>query len=113
MRPVKPTHKTPEDAKIFAKMVAEKQGWVVNPDEQLVQWLAEGLATNWNRYGYFSCPCRLAEGDREKDRDIVCPCAYCRPDQEEYGHCYCGLYLTREFASTGKKPGSIPERRPD
>ncbi|MHA1731437.1 MAG: ferredoxin-thioredoxin reductase catalytic domain-containing protein [Promethearchaeota archaeon] len=105
--------KTPADAKLFMEMVAKKQGWVVNPDPELIGWLSEGLSTNWNRYGYFSCPCRDADGVKERDKDIICPCDYCVPDQEEFGHCYCGLYLTREFADSGKKPHSIPERRPE
>ncbi len=103
--------KTIEQTLQFMKMVAEHQGWKLNPDEEFIQMLAEGLTTNYNRYGYYACPCRDADGMREKDKDIICPCAYCRPDQEEYGHCYCGLYLTKEFYETGKKPASIPERR--
>jgi len=96
----------------FAAMVAEKQGWKLNPDRDFVDMLMEGLTVNYNRYGYYSCPCRDADGVRERDRDIVCPCDYCRPDQEESGHCYCGLYLTKEFFASGKKPAPIPERRP-
>ena len=43
----------------------------------------------------------------------VCPVDYCVPDQEEFGHCYCGLYTTDEFHATGKMPQGIPERRPE
>jgi hypothetical protein len=32
-------------------------------------------------------------------------------DQVEYGHCLCGLYLSREFAESGREPASLPERR--
>ncbi|MHA1168721.1 MAG: ferredoxin-thioredoxin reductase catalytic domain-containing protein [Candidatus Hodarchaeales archaeon] len=94
-------------------MVAKKQGWKLNPDEELVDLLVDGLMINYNRYGYFSCPCRDATGDREKDRDIICPCDYCRPDQQEYGHCYCGLFLTPEFYESGNTALYIPERRPE
>jgi ferredoxin-thioredoxin reductase catalytic subunit len=104
--------KTISQTATFAAMVAKKQGWKLNPDGEFVSMLMEGLTVNYNRYGYYSCPCRDADGVRERDRDIVCPCDYCRPDQEEYGHCYCGLYLTKEFFSSGKKPAPIPERRP-
>jgi len=105
--------KTVEDTKKFVTMVANHQKWKLNPDEDFVLMLCEGLTTNFNRYGYYLCPCRDASGIKEKDKDIICPCDYCRPDQEEYGHCYCGLYLTPEFFATGKNPSSIPERRPD
>lgn len=104
--------KTIEQTLQFMQMVATHQGWQLNPDSDFIQMLAEGLTINYNRYGYYSCPCRDADGHREKDKDIICPCAYCRPDQNEFGHCYCGLYLTKEYFASGKKPQSIPERRP-
>jgi ferredoxin-thioredoxin reductase catalytic subunit len=74
--------------------------------------LAEGLTTNFNRYGYFMCPCRDSEGSREKDKDLICPCAYSHPDVEEYGHCFCGLYCDPTFLENGGIPKAIPERRP-
>lgn len=99
------------DTELFVKMVAGKQGWELNRDQEHIEIIIKGLTVNYNRYGYFSCPCRDASGIKEKDKDIICPCSYCRPDQEQYGHCYCGLYLTREYFNTGKEPSSIPERR--
>lgn len=104
--------KTKEQTRKFMEMVAKKNGWYLNRDEEFLDMLAEGLTTNYNRYGYYSCPCRDADGDRELDKDIICPCDYCVPDQKEYGHCYCGLYLTPEFYESGKEPEAIPERRP-
>lgn len=97
----------------FVEMVAAHHGWRLNPDSELVDGLAAGLAANFNRYGFYQCPCRDSwRGDREKDADIACPCVYCAPDQQEYGHCFCGLYLTPDFAATGKPVRPIPERRP-
>jgi len=104
-------HKTTSEVMQFAELVAQKQNWVLNPDQELLNLLIEGLTINFNRYGYFSCPCRDADGVREEDKDILCPCDYCVPDQEEFGHCYCGLFLTREFYKSGVEPRSIPERR--
>ena len=105
--------KTVEDAKLLTKMVAKHQGWELTRDEKLLQILREGLTTNWNRYGYFSCPCRLADGIKETDKDIICPCVYAWPDIDEYGYCYCGLYLSTEFFAAGQPTSSIPERRPE
>jgi ferredoxin-thioredoxin reductase catalytic chain len=92
-------------------MVADHQGWKLNRDKEFLEMLIEGLNINVNRYGHYFCPCRDSWGTIEKDRDIVCPCDYCVPDQEEYGHCYCGLFLTKEFYESGKETQSIPERR--
>lgn len=104
-------HKTPEHALQFIRAVAGHQGWAVNRDEQFLGDLAAGLAQNYNSYGYYLCPCRDGDGDREADRDIICPCDYARPDLAEYGHCFCGLYLTKEYAESGSSPSPIPERR--
>ncbi|MHA1682401.1 MAG: ferredoxin-thioredoxin reductase catalytic domain-containing protein [Promethearchaeota archaeon] len=105
--------KSIEDVALFASKVAEHQGWKVCKDEELFNMLVDGLRTNYNRYGYFSCPCRLASGDKANDKDITCPCEYAKPDIAEYGHCYCGLYLSPEFFETGKNPKPIAERRPE
>lgn len=101
------------DTRKFARMVAEHQGWKLNPDEQFLKDLIEGLHTNKERYGYYLCPCRLGSGEKEKDKDIICPCDYSKPDIAEYGHCYCSLYLSPEFFDSGKTPSSISERRPE
>ena len=103
----------PKDAEKFVNMVAEKQGWRLHREGEFLDNLIKGLHTNKERYGYYLCPCRLGEGVKEKDKDIVCPCEYSRPDIEEYGHCYCSLYQSPEFYFSGKEPKSIPERRPE
>lgn len=100
------------DTEKMADMVANKQGWKVNWDKDLVNLLLNGLTTNYNRYGYYLCPCRDTEGSRDADKDLICPCQYSRADIEEFGHCYCGLYLSPKFYETRKPMGSIPERRP-
>jgi ferredoxin-thioredoxin reductase catalytic subunit len=106
-------HKNPDNAAQFIHAVATRKGWMVNPDEEFVRDLAVGLARNYNRYGYYLCPCRDGDADRERDRDIICPCDYVAADHDEFGHCFCGLYLTAEFGAGGRVPESIPERRPD
>jgi ferredoxin-thioredoxin reductase catalytic subunit len=67
---------------------------------------------NEKRYGYCACPCRLASGVQEEDLDIICPCDYRDPDLNEYGSCYCALYVSDEIAKGERKASSIPERRP-
>jgi len=74
--------------------------------------LLEALLQNKERYGYMACPCRLAAGDREKDRDIFCPCEYREPDVAEFGSCYCNLYVSREWNQDEIEKEYVPERRP-
>ncbi len=94
------------------KAVQEKKGYFFNKDKDKVFELLEALLINKDRYGYMACPCRLASGDREKDRDIICPCDYREADVAEFGSCYCNLYVSQDW-NEGKIPHSyVPERRP-
>ena len=90
----------------------EAKGYYFNSDRERVLELLEALMVNKERYGFMACPCRLASGRRENDRDIICPCAYRKPDVEEFGSCYCNLYVSEEW-NQGKIPQKyVPERRP-
>ena len=94
------------------RKVQEPKGYYFNNDKERTFELLEGLLENKERYGYMVCPCRLASGDREWDKDIICPCVYREPDVEEYGSCYCNLYVSEEW-NQGKIPHDyVPERRP-
>ena len=88
------------------------KGYYFNRDKKRVFDLLEGLLINKERYGYMSCPCRLAAGNREKDRDIICPCYYRQEDVKEYGSCYCNLYVSRQWNDGKIKNKYVPERRP-
>ncbi|MFP4159443.1 MAG: ferredoxin-thioredoxin reductase catalytic domain-containing protein [Desulfobacterales bacterium] len=94
------------------KSVQEPKGYYFNRDRDLVFELLNGLLENKERYGYMSCPCRLASGDRENDKDIICPCDYREPDVKEYGSCYCHLYVSRQWNEGSIPHVVVPERRP-
>lgn len=70
------------------------------------------MKTNEERYGYPSCPCRLASRKLEYDRDIICPCDYRDPDVAEFGACYCRLYVNKEVFEGKIELPTVPERRP-
>ncbi len=91
---------------------AESGGYHLNPDEEFVKELIEGILINEERYGYRSCPCRLASGDKFEDLDIICPCDYRDPDILEHNACYCALYVSQKILSGKATVNSIPERRP-
>ena len=94
------------------KKEAEDSGYHLNPDTGHTRELIKGLLTNEKRYGYRACPCRLATGNKEDDRDIICPCDYRDPDLTDHGACYCALYVSEEVIAGKKTLSSIPERRP-
>jgi ferredoxin-thioredoxin reductase catalytic subunit len=83
-----------------------------NKDKDLVFELLEALLLNKDRYGYMACPCRLACNDREKDKDIICPCVYREPDLIDYGACFCGLYVSKAVHNNEMETEYVPERRP-
>ncbi|MCS7098331.1 MAG: hypothetical protein NZ922_05085 [Candidatus Methanomethyliaceae archaeon] len=104
--------KTIEEIRLRAEADAKDRGYYLNPNKDFLLILLEGLRINEERYGYPSCPCRLASGNLELDLDIICPCDYRDLDIMEYGSCYCGLYVNRDIYE-GKVPlRPIPERRP-
>ena len=92
---------------------AERNGYHLCPDGELLEDLIDGLATNMERYGYGSCPCRISSGIRTYDADIICPCEYRDADVDEFGMCYCCLFVSDEVSKDPSKMGPITERRPD
>jgi ferredoxin-thioredoxin reductase catalytic subunit/rubredoxin len=109
--------KMPSDAEITALherlgREAEEGGYHLNPDRAFTRDLVRGLLVNTARYGYASCPCRLASRNRSKDLDIICPCDYRDPDLTEHDACYCALYVSGPILAGKRQLKLVPERRP-
>ncbi|NMB80075.1 MAG: ferredoxin:glutaredoxin reductase [Methanomicrobiales archaeon] len=94
------------------KEEATTGGYHLNPDVDFTKNLIRGLLRNDQRYSYRACPCRLATGRTADDLDIVCPCDYRDADLEEFGACYCALYVSPAIAKGEKQAAPVPERRP-
>jgi ferredoxin-thioredoxin reductase catalytic chain len=106
---------TPQEVeRLFTRLdeEAESSGYHLNPDRKFTLGLIEGMLVNERRYGYWACPCRLASGVKKEDLDIICPCDYRDADLDEYGACYCGLYVSKDVVDGKRKAARIPERRP-
>jgi ferredoxin-thioredoxin reductase catalytic subunit len=103
-----------EAEKLFEmlKKSQEEKGYYFSNDRERVLDLLEALVRNKERYGYMACPCRLASGNRDHDKDIICPCVYREPDVKEYGSCYCNLYVSMEWNDNKISHEYVPERRP-
>jgi ferredoxin-thioredoxin reductase catalytic subunit len=103
------------DTDLLYEKLAQKAtagGYHLNSDMEFTKALISGLIENEKRYGYGSCPCRLATKNKDEDVDIICPCDYRDPDLAEYGACYCALYVSEAVLKGEKKLSPIPERRP-
>jgi ferredoxin-thioredoxin reductase catalytic subunit len=97
----------------YCKKVAKINNWILNKDQKTLDDLIDGLVNNKKNLGYQSCPCRLACGQRELDRDLICPCEYAQKDVPEFGTCYCNLYMRQDYYETiAKEYVKVPERRP-
>ncbi|MBU1171547.1 MAG: ferredoxin:thioredoxin reductase [Proteobacteria bacterium] len=95
------------------KPLQEKKGYYFNRTMDRTMDILNGLLKNKDRYGYLACPCRLASGEREEDKDIICPCEYREPDVKEFGTCYCHLYVSEDKKNDDDiSKIKVPERRP-
>lgn len=103
---------TLEKVRQRAESDAKTYGHYLHPDPDFLKDLLEGLKRNEERYGYPSCPCRLASAKFEYDRDILCPCDYRDPDVAEFGACYCALYVRKDVYEGKSSIIPVPERRP-
>jgi ferredoxin-thioredoxin reductase catalytic subunit len=86
-------------------------GYLLHPDPEFAKELIRGILVNEKRYGYGACPCRLAAGTEKEDLDIQCPCEYRDKDMDEFGQCFCGLYVSEDLSKSPKRIGTIPDRR--
>jgi len=102
-----------EEIKAEIAAEADATGYMLNPDQEILDGIIEGIAINEDRLAYWGCPCRIASGNRMADFDIVCPCEYRDPDLEDYGRCYCALYVNQKYIDSGMPTDPIPERRPE
>ncbi len=93
------------------KRLQEPKGYFFNKDIDLVYELLDSLMKNKETYGYMACPCRLAAGEKNADKDIICPCEYREPDVKEYGSCFCGLYVSEDLNDNRIEAQYVPERR--
>jgi len=77
----------------WVKEYAEEKGFVLNKDDRQLNAVIRGLVRNRLKHGEKYCPCRIRSGDPEKDRLIICPCAYHEDEIEGEGHCHCNLFF--------------------
>ncbi|MCD6414583.1 MAG: ferredoxin:thioredoxin reductase [Candidatus Diapherotrites archaeon] len=75
------------------KKYADENGYKLNPNEKERDALLKALLANEKEHGEIYCPCRRVTGDKEKDKKIICPCAYHKEEIARDGRCFCGLFV--------------------
>ena len=83
----------PEQLEAIIKKYAEKQGFQLQPDRELLDMILKGLLENEEKHGYRYCPCRVVTGEKSQDVKIICPCVYHKEEIKAEGHCHCGLFF--------------------
>ena len=75
---------------------AEKNDFMLNPDEKHVDLIIEGLLENEKNFGLKLCPCRIRDGTRERDLELICSCNFKTHETwVTQGRCWCGLFIRR------------------
>ena len=98
----------------FVEKVNNQFGFVQNPDDEVNEGVAMGLARNRLMYGKRFCPCFIVQGENAQERkeanNRICPC---KPALEkeipEDGLCHCGIFCTPEYAEAKSKENSAKE----
>jgi ferredoxin-thioredoxin reductase catalytic subunit len=71
----------------------------LNPDKRHVGIIIEGVLKNEKAHGLKLCPCRLRDGTRQKDLELICPCnfktheTWLNPKESMHQMCWCGLFI--------------------
>ena len=71
---------------------AQKNGFQLNSDKEIVERVINGLLENEKKYGKKYCPCRRITGNQEEDSKKICPCSYHRDEIKKDGYCFCRLF---------------------
>jgi len=85
-----------EELKKVWEEFSKNNDFKLNPDQEHVDMVAKGVLKNEEKHGLKLCPCRLRDGTREKDLELICPCNFKTHDTwESKGMCWCGLFVKK------------------
>ena len=74
---------------------ADKMGFLLQPNPQLLDGVLSGLLRNLETKGEIYCPCRRVTDDEAENKRIICPCAYHEEEVKNDGHCKCYLFFRK------------------
>ena len=78
----------------FADRQEAPEKFKLNPEQDRVELLAEGVLNNEDNHGFKYCPCRLTSGDKAADAQLICPCNFkAQKTWREKGECWCSLFV--------------------
>ncbi len=75
-----------------AQSLADKFGWVLNPDGERVQKVIGLMTMNHLATGDYYCPCKQSH-PLDTEIDAICPCPELDQKMEKDGNCFCRLFF--------------------
>jgi ferredoxin-thioredoxin reductase catalytic subunit len=78
------------------KRVAEKKGYIFNPNQDWVEQIIRLMTKNKAEYGKYYCPCKQHH-PVDTQTDVVCPCPTMAEEIERDGFCHCRLFCTEDY----------------
>jgi len=69
---------SPEKLKKALRRYADSVGVKLNSNEKIVNGIIARLLKNKEKHGEIYCLYRIITGDKEKDKEIICPCVFGR-----------------------------------
>ena len=78
-----------------SEKLAQRKGWMLNPNTPIADSVIEGLARNKLMRGKRYCPCSLPSGNPDVDKLFICPCRDAEKDVETDGHCHCYFFYMK------------------
>jgi len=89
-----------EELRRVWKDFTQNNDFMLNPDEEHVDLIAEGLLANEKKYGLKLCPCRVRNGTTKRDLELICPCNFKThktwlSPQGRRAMCFCGLFVKK------------------
>lgn len=87
---------TKEKIKKVWQDFTQKNDFILNPNASQVDRIADGVLALEKQYGLKLCPCRLKNGSRQKDLELICPCNFkTQKIWQSQGRCWCGLFVKK------------------
>ena len=84
--------------KAAISVFAKNNDFTLNSDLELVNMVIDSLFSNEKSCGLKLCPCRVRDGSRKYDMDLICPCNFKSQDiWKTEGRCWCGLFVNQEL----------------
>lgn len=74
----------------------EGNDFKLNPDYDFVEKLIDGVLKNEKKSGLKLCPCRIGDGTKERNIELLCPCNFkIHSTWLKNDRCWCGLFVKR------------------